>query len=250
MIWLGVATVYAGTLVNFPNVGEHPYPPQLLGYLARPDDPGPFPAVIVLHGCNGFSAASAAIADDLKSLGYVALTVDSLGPRNSTGECGRFFVGQELDAYTALAYLSLLPYVDPNRVAVLGNSMGGYSALLAVQRGALEKRFDRKFRAAIAYYPSCRGFSAIMTAPTMILIGDADDWTPAEACRKMIAQPHTDGAKIDLVIYPGAYHGFNFPQLQPGIRVLGHWLEYDKHAATDAWDKVSTFLATNLARSP
>jgi dienelactone hydrolase len=250
MMCLGIASVSAGTLVSFPNLPGHPFPSHLLGYLARPDAPGPLPAVVVLHGCNGFSPASAAISDDLKSLGYVALTVDSLGPRNSTGECGQFFVGQEVDAYAALAYLSQQPFVDPSRVAVLGNSMGGYSALLAVQRGALEKKFDRKFRAAIAYYPSCQGFSAIMTVPTMILIGDADDWTPAEACRKMVAQPRTDGAKIDLVIYPGAYHGFDFPQLHPGIRVLGHWLEYDKHAATDAWDKVSTFLATNLARSP
>src|SRR5262245_3190229 len=148
MMWLALATSHADTLVKFPNVTGHPYPADLLGYLARPDGPGPFPAVVVLHGCNGFSLASAAIADDLKSSGYVALTVDSLGPRDSTGECGRFFVGQEIDAYAALAHLSRLPFVDSNRVAVLGNSMGGSSALLAVQRAALEKRFDRKFRAA------------------------------------------------------------------------------------------------------
>jgi dienelactone hydrolase len=248
--WQGLATTHAGTLVKFPNVPGHPYPPDLLGYLARPDGPGPFPAVVVLHGCDGFSSASAAIADDLKSLGYVALTVDSLGPRDSTGECGRFFVGQEIDAYAALAHLSQLPFVDPNRVAVLGNSMGGYSALLAVQRGAFEKRFDRKFRAAIAYYPSCHGFSAIMTVPTMILIGDADDWTPAEACRKMVARSNGDGPRIDLVVYPGAYHGFDFPQLQPGISFLGHWLQYDERAAADAWEKVTAYLAINLGTPP
>jgi dienelactone hydrolase len=250
MMWLSLATTHADTLVKFPNVPGHAYPPYLLGYLARPDGPGPFPAVVVLHGCNGFSSASAAIADDLRSSGYVALTVDSLGPRDSTGECGRFFVGQEIDAYAALAHLSQLPFVDSNRVAVLGNSMGGYSALLAVQRGALEKRFDRKFRAAIAYYPSCHGFSAIMTVPTMILIGDADDWTPAEACRKMVARWNGDGDRIVLVVYPGAYHGFNFPQLQPGVSFLGHWLQYDKGAATDAWQNVTSFLATNLGTPP
>jgi len=30
-----MATVHAGTLVKFPNVPEHPFPPHLLGYLAR-----------------------------------------------------------------------------------------------------------------------------------------------------------------------------------------------------------------------
>jgi dienelactone hydrolase len=250
LIRLGADTAHAGTMVSFRNVLGHPFPPHLLGYLVRPEGPGPFPAVVVLHSCNGFSPATASVADSLTSLGYVALAVDSLGPRNSTGECGRFFIGQETDAYAALGYLSQLPFVDPNRVAVLGNSMGGFSALLAVQNGAFEKGFDRKFRAAIAYYPSCHGFSAMMTVPTMILIGEADDWTLAETCRKMVAQPHAEGARIDLVIYPGAYHGFNFPQLQPGISFLGHWLEYDEHAAADAWHKVSAFLGQNLVKAP
>jgi dienelactone hydrolase len=170
---------------------------------------GPLPAVVVLHGCNGFSSPSVAIADDLKSLGYVALTVDSLGPRDSTGECGRFFVGQEIDAYAALAYLSQLPFVDPNRVAVLGYSMGGYPALLAVQRGAFEKRFDRKFGRLSHTTPSCHGFSAIMTVPFMILVGDADDWTPAEVCRKMVARSNGDGHhKIDLMENEAPQHTF------------------------------------------
>src|SRR5262249_59066138 len=63
-------------------------------------------------------------------------------------------------------------------------------------------------------------------------------------------QPHAEGARIDLVIYPGAYHGFNFPRLQPGISFLGHWLEYDEHAAADAWHKVSAFLGQNLVKAP
>jgi dienelactone hydrolase len=246
-LWLIAGQAGAGALVEFPNVSERSQPPHLLGYLVRPDGPGPFAAVVVLHGCNGFSGASATIADRLKSLGYVALTVDSLGPRNSWSECGHFFVEQATDAYAALRYLSEQPFVDPNRVAVLGNSMGGSSALFDVERGAIEKLFDRKFRAAIAYYPSCRGHSAIISAPTLILIGEADDWNPAAACREMSAQPHDAGAQIDLYVYPGAYHGFNFRELQPGIRVLGHWLEYNEPAALDAWERVRDFLAEHLA---
>ena len=139
-LWLTAGTGQAGALVEFPNVSEKLQPPHLLGYLARPDGSGPFPAVVVLHGCNGFSGASATIADRLKSLGYVALTIDSLGPRNSSSECGHFFIGQATDAYAALRYLSQQPFVDPDRVAVLGNSMGGSSALFDVERGQRSKR--------------------------------------------------------------------------------------------------------------
>ena len=42
---------------------------------------GPFPAVVVLHGCIGITGHFTGIADRLSSWGYVALAVDSLGPR-------------------------------------------------------------------------------------------------------------------------------------------------------------------------
>ena len=97
--------------------------------------PAPYPAVVVLHGCGGFSSHSAKIADQLGSWGYVALTVDSLGPRGIASHCGGgWFLEQAFDAYAALRYLSQLEFVDPVRVAVLGQSMGGSSAIYAVDR--------------------------------------------------------------------------------------------------------------------
>ena len=86
----------------------------------------------------------------------------------------------------------------------------------------------------------------MMTAPTLILIGEADDWTPAERCRDMVAHARPDGAPIALTVYPGAFHGFNFAMLKPGRSSLGHWLEYNEPAARDAEEKVRAFLATNL----
>ena len=96
---LGAAAGHAGTLVEFPNVSDRE-PTKLLGYLTRPDAglsgmlgshsnrAGPYPAVVVLHGCGGISSHSAQIADRLGSWGYVALAVDSLGPRGIVGQCG------------------------------------------------------------------------------------------------------------------------------------------------------------------
>jgi dienelactone hydrolase len=86
----------------------------------------------------------------------------------------------------------------------------------------------------------------MMTAPTLILIGAADDWTPAERCRVMVSHARPDGAPIALTVYPGAHHGFNFAILQPGRSSLGHWLEYNEPAARDAEAKVQAFLAAHL----
>jgi dienelactone hydrolase len=244
--WLGAGAGWAGALIEFPNVTDQAKPQHLLGYLARPDGPGPFPAVVVLHGCAGISGASAGTADQLKAWGYVVLAVDSLGPRGISDRCRDLFDEQAIDAYAALKYLSKQSFVDPGRVAVLGYSMGGGSALDAVQRGAINTLFPEKFAAAIAYFPWCSGRSAMVDVPTMILIGAADDWTLAEGCREMVARPHDAGAPVDLTVYPGAHHGFNFRENQPGIHRFGHWAEYNERAATDAWEKVRAFLATNL----
>jgi dienelactone hydrolase len=62
----------------------------------------------------------------------------------------------------------------------------------------------------------------------------------------LVGQPHGASAPVDLTVYPGAHHGFNFRELQPGIRRFGHWQEYNEPAATDAWAKVRAFLAANL----
>src|SRR5215469_18705829 len=101
-------------LVEFPNLDGHT-PATLSGYLARPDaglsvelgghsDGAPYPAVVVLHGCNGMFGSSAVIADRLSSWGYVTLAVDSLGPRVSgiANRCDKGLPEQAFDAYAAL----------------------------------------------------------------------------------------------------------------------------------------------------
>ena len=246
--WLGTGAALAGTLVEIPNVSDQP--PRLLGYLARPDGDGPFPAVVVLHGCAGLAGAgSLQLADQLKDWGYVALTVDSLGPRGLTTACGGSFIDQAGDAYAALRYLAQQTFVAPERVAVLGNSMGGYSALYAVDRDLMARYFRQsgeRFRAAVAYYPSCGIPATVTTAPALILIGELDDWNSAARCRDMVAHARPESAPIDLIVYPGAHHGFNFALLKPGRSNLGHWLEYNEPAAKDAEAKVRAFLATHL----
>ena len=255
---VGAGAARAGALVEFPNLADHE-PSKLLGYLARPDaglsallgNPsghgGSYPAVVVLHGSGGLSSHSTKIADRLGSWGYVALIVDSLGPRGMTSQSGRGrAVDQAFDAYAALRYLSQSDFVDPARVAVLGQSMGGSAAFYAVDRDLTAQYFNERFRAAVAYYPGCSIPAPMMTAPTLVLIGEADDWNPAERCREMVKQARPDGAGITLTVYPGAHHAFDVVELKPGIRAIGHLVEYDEPAAKDAEEKTRAFLAANL----
>jgi dienelactone hydrolase len=89
-----------------------------------------------------------------------------------------------------------------------------------------------------------------MTAPLLILIGEADEWNSADACETLRNRARPDSAPIDLTIYPGVHHAFDVAQLKPGRRSIGRWVEYDELAARDAADKTRAFLAEHLARMP
>jgi dienelactone hydrolase len=260
---LGPGAASAGTLVEFPNLPEHT-PAKLSGYLARPDSGlsaelggypngnAPYPAVVVLHGCNGMFGNSAVIADRLSSWGYVTLVVDSLGPRVSgiANRCGRGLPEQAFDAFAALSYLSELDFVDRARVAVLGQSEGGYQALHLMDHDSLAAQFfTERFRAAIVYYPYCDIPAAKMTGPILILIGEADETSPVEQCRGMVARARPDSAPITLTVYPGVHHNFDVALLTPGVRYSGFWLEYNEPAAKDAEEKTHTFLDAHLAET-
>jgi len=145
-----MANVHADELVQ---VAAHrntlalgPSKQPLLGFLAKPDGSGPFPAVVLLHGCDGFSGGSAVGADLFKSWGYVALALDSLGGTNA---CVPHIVAsgteaEALDAYTALGYLAREAFIDPNRIAVVGYSMGAGAALDDVERNTIEQFYPRR----------------------------------------------------------------------------------------------------------
>ncbi len=130
--------------------------------------------------------------------------------------------------------------------------MGAIAVLDAIERGQVERSQPEHFRAAIAYYPACRASTGDLTAPTLILIGERDDWTPAKACQEMaaheddigITREQGDGAPISLAVYPDATHAFNVPA--PARHYLGHFMQYDAAAAKTAETRVRTFLHDTL----
>jgi len=229
------------------SVGTAGDTPPLRGYLARPAGPGPFPAVVILHGCAGFGPPDIAAATRLRATGILALALDSLGGANACRRPGGARAEAE-DAVAALHYLAARRDVTAGRIGVLGFSMGGFAVLDLVTQGGIAPVTGPRFRAAVAYYPNCRLSSGVMTVPLLILMGSADDWTPATACTAMLARRAGRGAAVNLVIYPGATHAFNTPG-RPHI-YLGHAIRYDPAAARDAMAREGAFLRAALGRAP
>ena len=246
----------AGQLITFDVPSKQASPLRLLGYLARPTGLGPFPAVVLLHGCGGFAGDVVAWADKVSHWGYVALAVDSFGPRGVQSACDAPFPDQPIDGYRALSFLARQPFVRTDRVAVMGFSLGGTAALTDMERGLIGDLYPAKFHAGIAFYPFCGSASGVMAAPTLILIGELDDWTPAAACREMVegrsdigvTRKPGDRTMVKLVVYPGAHHAFDVPGplFAHGVRLHGHWLEYNEAATKDSIERVKVFLQRTL----
>jgi len=193
---------------------------------SRPDGGGPFPAVVVMHDCSGLgprsSGAPGRWAKELLARGYVVVIPDSFTTRGlAEGVCTvplsdrRANVSPERragDAYAALAYARSLPYVDGRRVGIMGGSHGG-STTLATMAAPARDAERAGFAAAVALYPRCGSHAGVYrpVAPLLILIGEKDDWTPAELCRKLVEAARSAGGPVTIKVYPGAHHSFDSP---------------------------------------
>ncbi len=218
--------------------------------LIKPEGEGPFPAVVLMHGCNGLWRPWGDLwAGRLVRWGYVAVQVDSFGPRAyPDGICDSPLVVASLtraaDAHAAKDHLEGLPFVDGSRIAVMGMSHGGSATLSAVENTYLvELPRPDPFRVAIAFYPWCDQQLYRLDAPLLVLIGEADDWTYAFKCERMVLIGPT-GHSVTLKVYPGATHTFDVDR--PDREYLGHTIRFHPSAARDAEARVRSFLAEHL----
>jgi dienelactone hydrolase len=255
--------------------------------LSKPAGDGPFPAVVLMHDCSGLGSRSSGApwrwSSFLTAKGYVTIWPDSFSTRgHPRGVCTdasppRILPSQRAaDAYAALDHLRTLPFVDAKRIALMGGSHGGSTTLAAIVDTPRNARPDgAQFAAAIALYPGCgrsmggwsvartngghdvAGYSGVFKplAPLLILIGERDDWTPAEPCRRLAAAAQAAGQPVEIVVYPGAHHSFDSPARQVFVAERrninsptgqGATTAGDPKAWADAMQRVEGFLAAHL----
>lgn len=193
----------------------------------------PQPVVVGLHGCGGprdsrgrWAASWRRHAAYLNAEGIGLLVIDSLGARGLGSLCATPDARRPIheddrrdDAQAALAWLAARPEVDAGRLALVGWSHGAQTVLVAVN--AVDARPVRANapapRAAVAFYPGCsralRQRDYAVAVPTLLLVGEKDDWTPAATCVRL-AQRLRDAvpagrAPLEIEVYADSYHGFD-----------------------------------------
>ncbi len=235
--------------VRFASVETYPgagvaAPGEVDGLFTTPPGDGPFPVVIMLHGCAGLYETHAEWAELMASWGYASLRVDSFGSRGIDEICTNILqpVPRAADVNGAIEYLRTRPEADAARLVVMGWSHGaGVVLQIDAEPGSLRLDLKPAVLGAIAVYPYCSRSSQPYRAPLLVLIGEKDDWTPAAMCEAMVEYLPPASAAVELVVYPGATHSYDCRACN-GTYWGDHRLVYDAAAHEDSVLRVKRFL--------
>jgi dienelactone hydrolase len=165
-------------------------------------------------------------------------------------------------AFAALKELRKLLAIDPNRIGIMGFSLGGAITLgTALDDNRKTWMGDEKgFAAHAGFYPVAKAFipkiengSVLTGAPIVIFYGTDDAYGDGDQVPqlKSLLQKKFN---FDLVAYeyPGATHGFNLnaPSItyfDPAAKHMRGHMAYDAQATDDSLPKLVDFLRKNLA---
>jgi carboxymethylenebutenolidase len=222
---------------------------RLSGYLARPEGPGPWPGVVVIHEVWGLDAVMRRQVDRVASAGYLGLGPDLYSDGGKARCMLRTFRALASGDGKALVDIEatrrwLIEQGDcTGKVGVLGFCMGGSFALVTSPRG---------FDAASANYgmlPKGAEEALAGACPIIGSFGGKDRTMRGMAPRldsalTALEVPH------DVKVYPEAGHSFlndapTGPRLlQPLMRVAN--VGPEPASAADAWARIDAFFAEHL----
>jgi dienelactone hydrolase len=198
---------------------------QLKGWWYPVKTTSPAPAIVLLHGCSGMLDRRGQPGERMRDYraflngqGFHVLMVDSLTPRGEKEICTQRTGTRRItqanrrpDALAALQWLAQQPGVDAKRLGLMGWSNGGSTVLSATNRKHRDVVSAPQAPAfAVAFYPGCetelqRGYQP--SVPLLMLVGEADDWTPAAPCHRLAEE--AVGPRLQIEGYAGAYHAFD-----------------------------------------
>jgi carboxymethylenebutenolidase len=217
--------------------------PGVWGVLESPDDPGPHPGVVLLHGAIGWRPELVDLASAFADSGLVALTIDYYAEtaRTPSGSFGKLeaWPGYQAAVQKAVEYLQSLPSVSGRPVGLVGFSRG---AFLAVSVASSVPGVG----AVVDFYGGGGGGRTSLEEdaqdlpPVLILHGDADNVVPVSYAYALRDAVVASGGEAELHVYPGAGHSFNAP-FSPA---------YSAKAADDSHRRAIEFLRRRLVSGP
>jgi dienelactone hydrolase len=135
------------------------------------------------------------------------------------------------DAFDAAEHLRKQPFVDPERIGLLGMSQGAGAALAAATNFYDTPQDRRAFRAIVSIYPPCY-FANVqipgrsgpanlhylppnrIVVPLLVQMGDLATETLAKDCISRLQEKKDQGAPVEFVVHKNSTHGWDNAELE------------------------------------
>ncbi len=214
-------------------------PPPGSDASGSPGSPGS-PALILMHGWGGSAAAMLPLAGPLHAAGYTLLLLDARCHGRSDGDTFASLPRFAEDIEAAVSWLAGQPGIDPQRLGLVGHSVGAGAALLAASRSsaikvvislaafahpaAMMRRWLQWKR--IPYWPfgyyilayvqkvigyrfdqiaPCRTIASVK-CPVLLVHGSEDHIVPLADAQQIYGARQSD--RVELLVVPGSHDDY------------------------------------------
>ncbi|MBN1451682.1 MAG: dienelactone hydrolase family protein [Anaerolineales bacterium] len=213
--------------------------PDVLAYVAKPEEDGPFPAVIMIHEFYGLNESIIGKAEGLAQEGYYVVAPDTFRGATTTWIPRAIYqvistkqetVNADLDS--VYAWLESQPDVDANRIAIAGFCYGGRASLLY-------SLHNNRLAATVVFYGSPETDPQVLKnlpGPVLGIFGGADQSISVEDVNAFEEGLQAADVPHEITIYDGQPHAF-VTDIE-SIRAGG--------AQGEAWAQMLGFLDKNL----
>jgi dienelactone hydrolase len=161
---------------------------QLRGIVYHGDKNGKQPLVVLMHGFMGVGGAADAYQDITKMLAEKRASVLMVKYKLSIDVPGRVVA-----TFEGIKEAAKLPWIDSNKIFLVGLSTGGMQAIHSIVRTVHDKLNDGSFKIAgiLGVYPSCRvkfEESETINTKVVLMTGELDNETPGQQCVDFIRE--------------------------------------------------------------
>jgi carboxymethylenebutenolidase len=209
-------------------------------FFVKPEGPGPFPGLVVIHEIFGLNDNIRDIASRFAEQGYAALAVDLFSNRNRALCMLQAFHGMLIrplhnpllaDLSASITFLQKQPGVDANRIGAVGFCMGGgYALQLAVT--------EKGMKAASVFYGAVpKPLEAFAQSCPIVGSYPEKDFSAAGA-RELETVLEKQNIPHDIKFYENTQHSFFNHQRTP----------FEVEASTDAWQRMLSFFSEHLSQ--
>ena len=224
--------------IEFEHAGAH-----LIGQIARPAGPGPFPAVLVMHNALGIGPHVREVAQRLAALGYLAVATDMYGGGAPYGDPSAYEVFTRDPALLRARarawfdHVSALPDVDAGKVAAIGFCFGGTCVLELARGGAPAK-------AVVSYHGILTTAQPMQpeafAGEVVAYCGARDPYAPLDHIEALRSEMAAADVRHTITTFGEAQHGFTDPAAD---RMSREGIAYNALADRLSWAGTMELLA-------